>query len=272
MIVDNASTVPVLAGSDAPPNPRIIHEPQLGLTAARRRGFLEATGEIIVMVDDDNVLAPDYLARVSDFFATHPQVGALGGRSVPEFESIPPAWVREFDGLLACRDLGATRLVSQGLRSPTTGRNEYPACAPIGAGMALRRAAVQTWLDQLTSAAPSDRRGGELTSGGDNDIVFTLMRHGWEVAYDPSLSLTHLIPSARLTRDYLARLNRGIAKSWMQVLRRHEANPWPCIARWTVPLRQLKAWFTHRAWAGPAQFVRWQGACGHFEGRVATRP
>jgi hypothetical protein len=70
-------------------------------------------------------------------------------------------------------------------------------------------------------------------------------------------------------RDYLARLNRGIAKSWMQVLRKHDANPWSPIAPWTVPLRQFKAWFTHRAWSGPAEFIRWQGACGHFEGRGA---
>ncbi len=265
VLVDNGSTPPVAPSTHAPAHTRVVTEPQLGLTHARRAGFAAAAGEFIVLVDDDNVLAPDYLAQVLALFATQPRVGALGGRSVPEFETSPPPWMREFDGLIACRDLGPLPQITTGLRDPATGRNEYPACSPIGAGMALRRASIAAWL----AAAPghlTDRRGGELTSGGDNDIILTVMRHDWEVAYFPTLLLTHLIPSARITRDYLARLNRGIAKSWVQVLQKHDANPWPPLAPWTVPLRQVKAFFTHRAWAGPAAFIRWQGACGHFEG------
>jgi hypothetical protein len=71
-----------------------------------------------------------------------------------------------------------------------------------------------------------------------------------------------------LSPGYLARLNRGIQKSWMQVLSLHEANPWPQIPNWTVPLRKFKAWIRHRAWSGPIGQIRWQGACGHFEGRA----
>lgn len=112
-----------------------------------------------------------------------------------------------------------------------------------------------------------DRRGSELTSGGDNDIILTLMRHGWEIAYLPELALTHLIPADRVTASYLGRLNRGIRKSWRQVLARHEANPWAPILRWTVPLRKFQAWFACRAWSSPAARIRWLGAGGHFEGR-----
>ena len=115
-----------------------------------------------------------------------------------------------------------------------------------------------------------DRRGAALTSSGDNDIIFSVLRSGWQVAYFPDLTLTHLIPANRLQPDYLARLNRGIQQSWQQVLRRHGASPWPAIAPWTVPLRQAKAWFAYRAWSTPAARIRWQGACGHFEGRVAS--
>lgn len=39
-----------------------------------------------------------------------------------------------------------------------------------------------------------------------------------------------------------------------------------------VPLHQLKAWFAHRAWRGPTEYIRWQGACGHFAGRATMRP
>lgn len=270
LLVDNASQPPLTTadgGPHAPGNFRIVPAPQLGLTHARRAGFAAARGELIVMVDDDNVLAPDYLARVAEHFAAHPKLGAAGGPVRGEFAAPKPAWWQpEFDGLLACRDLGPEVRITGDRPDPAHGRRAYPAAAPVGAGMALRRAALQAWLEDTAASTPSDRQGTALTSGGDNDIVLSLLRAGWSVGYFPDLALTHLIPAARLTRDYLARLNRGIAQSWVQVLARHDANPWPAVSRGSVPFRQLKAWFTYRAWSGPVAYIRWQGACGHFTG------
>ena len=275
VIVDNASS-PALAVADltvhGPANLQLVAEPEAGLSHARRRGFFAGTGEFFVLVDDDNELAPDYLAETLRLFAAHPKVGLLGGRSLPEFEQATEPWMRKFDGLIACRDLGDAPLISTGLRNPSTGRNDYPAFAPIGAGMALRRTAAQSWLDQGGHAALPDRKGADLSSSGDNDIVLAAMAAGWEAAYFPTLRLTHLIPAFRTSRDYLARLNRGIQHSWMRVLAKHDANPWPPLAPWTVPLRRAKAWFSYRAWSSPAAYIRWQGACGHFEGRALSHP
>jgi glycosyltransferase involved in cell wall biosynthesis len=268
LLIDNASHPPVAGLADAPVNLRSIREPQLGLTSARRRGFAESQAPFSVLVDDDNVLAPDYLAYVIQLFAAHPLLGAIGGKSLPEFEREPKAWEREFLPLLALRDLGDRPHFSRGLRPAGAAQNEYPVdAAPIGAGMAIRQEVARQWLE-ADGGGISDRRGRELTSGGDNDIVLAALQRGWEVAYFPELTLTHLIPAGRLEAGYLGRLNRGIQKSWMQVLAKYDANPWPPIAPWTVPLRQAKAWFTHRAWSGPAARIRWQGVCGHFEGRI----
>lgn len=270
VIVDNASSPAVALPTAAGLSLRIVPEPALGLTQARRRGFTEARAPVVVLVDDDNVLAPDYLERVLRLFAAHPKVGALGGKCLPEFERAPEPWQSEFLALLALRDLGPQACISAGLQPSGSGAREYPVgSAPIGAGMAIRLAAALAWVEKGDGGL-SDRKGGELTSGGDNDIVLTLMEHGWEVGYFPELSVLHLIPASRLDSDYLARLNRGIQKSWLQVLIRHDASPWGRIPGWTVPLRQAKAWFTHRAWAGPAARIRWQGACGHFEGRACA--
>jgi glycosyltransferase involved in cell wall biosynthesis len=266
LIVDNASSPACDLAAlrpHAPDNARLVVEPTLGLSAARRRGFCETTAPVIVYVDDDNVLAPDYLAQVLAIFAAYPPVGLAGGKSVPEFESPPPAWTREFFPLLALRDLGNGPLVA---KPSAAGPLRYPVYAPIGAGLAARRAALQPWIDRPASL--SDRRGAALTSAGDNDIVLCAFRAGWSVGYFPELVLTHLIPDARLTTGYLARLNRGIQSSWMQVLLLHGAGSWPPIARWTLPLRCAKAWWTHRAWRGPVERIRWAGARGHFEGRA----
>ena len=218
------------------------------------------------------MLAADYLERVLAIFARHPRVGAAGGKTVPEFERAPADWEREFLPLLALRDLGPEEFISAGLRPAGSSINVYPAFAPIGAGMALRRAAWTAWLDGPTVSTHtlSDRRGGELTSSGDNDMVFAALRANWEVGYFPALSLTHLIPAGRLDADYLARLNRGIQKSWMQVLARHDANPWPPLTRAGAFLRKMRAWLAYRAWTSPAAHIRWQGACGHFDGRASA--
>lgn len=273
VVVDNASgRFPHLGffSAHGPDNLSIIPEPELGLSSARRRGFTAARGDLAVLVDDDNVLAPDYLAQVLALFTRLPRVGVAGGKSVPRFEREPVGWEREFLPLLALRDLGPSELISSGLRPAGSSRNEYPAFAPIGAGMALRRTAWEAWLD--ATAAPgamlSDRRGTELSSGGDNDIVLSAMRAGWEVGYFPMLSLVHLIPPNRLDADYLAHLNRGIQHSWMQVLTRHDASPWPPLTPAGASLRKAKAWLTHRAWSSPVARIRWQGACGHFDGRI----
>jgi glycosyltransferase involved in cell wall biosynthesis len=274
ILVNNASAEfpdPGFFARCSPANLALLDEPALGLSAARQRGFRAARGALAALVDDDNVLAPDYLAQALAIFARQPRLGLAGGKSVPEFERPPVDWEREFLPLLALRDLGPDELISAGLRPTGSDRNTYPAFAPIGAGMVLRRAAWSVWLDRapVSGAALSDRRGGELSSGGDNDLVLCAMRAGWEVGYFPELSLTHLIPAGRLDAAYLARLNHGIQKSWMQVLGLHAASPWAPLTSTGARVRKLKAWFACRAWSSPAARIRWQGACGHFEGRVA---
>jgi glycosyltransferase involved in cell wall biosynthesis len=270
LVVDNGSRDPLDESALArrsSANLRLVREPRLGLAWARRRGFGEARSPLCVLVDDDNVLAPDYLAHVIRHFESHPEIGALGGKVLPEFARQPEGWQREFLPLLALRDLGPEPIRSRGLRPAGAVANQYPVeAAPIGAGMAIRLEAARQWMDR-SDGSVSDRRGSELTSGGDNEIVLILLRQGWEVGYFPDLTLLHLIPASRLEARYLARLNYGIQRSWVQVLLRHDASPWPAIPSWTVPLRQAKACLTYRAWAGSAAFIRWRGACGHFRGR-----
>ncbi len=269
ILVDNASRSPVAPPAEKLPRCtcRLVREPRLGLTAARRAGVLQAAGEILVFVDDDNVLAPAYLEEVLTAFSRLPAVGALGGKSTGLYETAPQPWHCEFLPLLAVRDLGTREQVFVPAAPGTV--SHYPECAPIGAGMALRRAALDRWLSADRTGIP-DRRGLELSSGGDNDIVLHALTAGWGVAYVPALTLDHLIPGSRIRTEYLGRLNRGIQCSWTQVLARHGLRPWEAIAPWTLPFRKARAWFTYRAWSDRSARIRWQGACGHFEGLAAV--
>lgn len=267
VIIDNRSPTPINLDLSWHPAARVVREERLGLTNARLAGGAATQGEVLVFADDDNVLAANYLEDVAKLFAERPKLGAAGGKSLPEWETTPESWVHEFSGTLALRDLGNE---SQVVGSDVKG---YPSCAPVGAGMALRRSAWEAYAESVKqdSTAPTDRSGGELTSGGDNDIVLRVLRAGWEVGYFPQLSLTHLIPAGRLSKEYLARLNHGIAKSWVQVLNRHGICPWPAAPRWQLGFRKWRAYLRYRAWRGPAEYVRWKGACGQYEGRSLIR-
>jgi glycosyltransferase involved in cell wall biosynthesis len=269
VLVDNASSPPI-------PTPTIVglrhvhlvRELSLGLTAARLRGIAEARADVLVFVDDDNVLAPEYLANVVRHFAAEPDLGALGGKVLPEFEKPPAAWVTQFHGLLAVRDHG-DRSLRGDWRSP--GERTYPTFSPIGAGMAVRRPvalhyAATVGSDPLRRAL--DRTGQQLVSGGDNDLVMHVLEAGASVGYEPDLSLTHLIPERRLERSYLGALNRAIARSWIRVLALHGIRPWKSIGPATVRFRQCRAWWRVRAWQSDAAWITWQGLCGTFEGQA----
>ena len=247
-------------------NSKIISEPRQGLTYARLKGFSSSKGDIILMVDDDNILQEDYLQQVMDIFEANTGLGAAGGKSLPLFEAGQPAWLKEFYGNLALRDLGDKTVINKW-------ENKYPEYAPIGAGMAIRKIALKTYIDKITTGttAISDRTGTSLSSGGDNDMIIEISKSGWLTGYFPQLSLQHIIPAERMKASYLARLVNNINKSWVQLLESHQINPWGKIPVWTLPLRKLKAWFTYKPWQNELNYIRWQGACGLFEGMASIK-
>lgn len=272
LVIDNASTPPLADRIDLSwhENGRVVREEKLGLTHARFCAFQETRGEIILFVDDDNLLAPDYLRNVVDAFAGDPKLGATGGRALPRYEAKPPEWFAETGLDLACRDLGDKRIEAswEGLAQA---ERFYPHCAPVGAGMAIRKNAYAAYVDQASAnpvRSALGRRGADLASGEDNDMIMTLLANGWKVSYLPQLSLDHVIPAGRLTQSYLERYARSTSRTWVQVLAVHGIQPWGAVSRYSVPFRKARAWLRLKAWAGPLQRVAWQSACGQFEGRA----
>ena len=260
IVVDNNSQPPVSVDLGWHPAARLVVAQQQGLTYARLKGFEQATGEIVVMLDDDNVPDKNYLENILAIFTSHPQLGAVGGKSLPLFEAPPPAWLNEFYASLALRDLGETTLLA-------AWQNQYPACAPIGAGMGIRMKALQPYIERQETRVDiiTDRLGGSLASGGDNDIVIGILKAGWQVGYFPALRLQHIIPAQRMTVKYMARLLKETNRSWIRVLQKHHICPWEKIPAWSVPFRKLKAWFTYKAPKNEVNYIRWRGACGMYE-------
>ena len=272
LIIDNASTTPIEGTTDISwhPDARFIVENKLGLTWARLRSFNEARGAILVYIDDDNVLDTDYLRLTLAAFEGDPKLGAVGGKSIPRWEVAPPLWFDKTGLSLACRDLGDLRLEAQ-WKDPEAKDRTYPFCAPIGAGMGIRRAAYSAYVNNATCdplRLSLGRRGIDLASGEDNDMIMTVLSQEWKVAYLPELQLEHLIPARRISLQYLERYAESSSRTWVQVLAVHGICPWAPIAQWTLPLRKARAWLRLHAWAGPVERIKWCAACGTFDGRA----
>src|ERR1700674_5079960 len=79
LLVDNASQDKLADMWDVSWHPRARHvrEDELGLTAARLRGITESSGDLLVFIDDDNVLAADFLEQAAAIHARHPFLGVF---------------------------------------------------------------------------------------------------------------------------------------------------------------------------------------------------
>ena len=206
LLIDNASKEPLANNWDLSwhSDARHVREDELGLTAARLRGIAEAGGDILVFVDDDNILAPDYLERAAVVPGTYAHLGVFGaGVLVPEFEVEPDPVVRPRLSMLALR------VVPQALWTNHIG--DY-FCAPHGAGLCVPRQIAARYSQLVQTMRTShilDRCGENLFCGGDD--LFSWLSSDADTGFGilPELRITHLISAGRVRQDYFVRLGHG---------------------------------------------------------------
>jgi glycosyltransferase involved in cell wall biosynthesis len=175
---------------------RIVCETEQGLTPARVCGVRNSSGEWVAFVDDDCLLAEDWVAEAARFASEHPACGAFGGQIILQWEQPPPPYVLNFPYAYAGAYHGETAQRRQWL---------------AGAGMVVRRAAlVETgWIEKQFLA---DRTGQSLVSGGDVEIPMRIAAR-YEVWYTPACKIRHVIPARRTSREYLRRIIYGLGAS-----------------------------------------------------------
>jgi len=185
-------------------NARIVREEKVGLTQARLRGIKEAISELLLFVDDDNVLCPDYLERGLLIFRTRPDLGAWGGQQIPVFEEgvEVDTWKRAFWTATLDRDIWS---------------NNYDMGAtPIGAGVFIRKPVAEEYAGRVgrdERRRQLDRAGSGLNSNGDIDMAFTACDMGLGTGRFKDLLLHHLMPTSRLVDGYIEQLCEGFGYS-----------------------------------------------------------
>ena len=203
LLIDNASDGRLAENYDLSwhPQARHVREDCLGLTPARLRGIREATGGLLVFVDDDNVLAPDFLEEAAAIHERYPYLGAFGaGRLRPEFEIEPPSEIRPHLKMLALRSVSSARWSNNARDADSI---------PWGAGLCACRQVVTLYrnvVESLEVPIVLDRRGKELQAGGDDLFSWVAASAGFGFGIFPQLRITHLIVGGRLNQRYFLRL------------------------------------------------------------------
>lgn len=232
LIIDNASNPPVSSSIDLAwhPNARIVIEPELGIMVTRLRAMREFTGELLIFLDDDNVLADDYLEQCVKLFAERPDLGAVSGCLMPEYESPPPDWFAPYESWIAVR-----RITTSAWSNFLDSRSE-----PVTAGMCLRKSVAVAHVNAVRDN-PTQRilgsRGHSLLRGEDVALAKIAMKSGYTVGQFAHLKCLHLIPERRVDPKYLFALYRHLCASghlisWVDDAGQRPIQlPWRMVAR-----------------------------------------
>lgn len=192
---------------------RYFLEPQQGAAFARARAIQEAKSEIIGLLDDDNLPAPNWILEAYKFALNNPQAGAFASQIHGAFEVEPPENIKPILFYLAITERGGQPHLYQPLRQGF----------PPTAGLVVRR---QAWQDNVpTKPFLIGRIGSSMLGSEDAEALFYIQKAGWQIWYNPSMEIEHIIPAWRLEKEYLISLMRGVG-----------------LARYHIRMLLLKSW------------------------------
>ncbi len=177
LIVDNGSTDETREAAERyraahPGRFSYLFEPARGKSAALNRGVQEARGEILLFTDDDCVVDELWAAAAAAEFEHDPDLAVLGGR------------VELFDTRDA--DVSTVPFRERCVVACPTGILLTPYV--IGCNMAIRRGVFDRIGGFDLRMGPGSRVG---LVAEDTDLVYRAFRHGFKVAYAPSMRVRH---------------------------------------------------------------------------------
>jgi glycosyltransferase involved in cell wall biosynthesis len=249
LLVDNGSTdgsssVVRSAWPDPFPAPlRVLDHAEPGIAGARMAGLAACRGELVVFVDDDNHLAPDYLAEAVRFMGGHPDGAMAGGVSDPAPALPLPPWFPRLSSYFAVGRKGDEPRALSRLGD-----------LPWGAGAVVRKEA----LDRLLRRGWKPLVEGAVPGSEDTELFLAFLLSGWELWYTPSLRMVHDFDPLRLRWDDLRRLARSKGMRWAELhpyFAGRTGGDRPRHARWSY-----QVWQTLRKQARPARVVRYLAA------------
>jgi len=167
------------------------------------KGLETSSQPLIVFVDDDNLVANNYISRAFYLMKAHKEVGLAGGLGFPVSTVPLPEWFGKYQGAYAV-----------GPQAENEGVISMERTYLHGAGLVMRKDVWQHIMNNSFNFVLSGRKGKLMSSGEDSEISSAYRMTGYDLWYDPKLQFQHIIPENRLNWNYLVRLAREFGKSF----------------------------------------------------------
>ena len=192
---------------------RYLKEPVLGLLSGRHRGALEARSDLLMFVDDDIEAEPDWLEAVIETFHD-PTVQLVGGPSLPHYETLPPAWLKNFwietaGGGHLCTWLSLIDLGDRDMEIDPT--------FVLGLNLGIRRSALFAAGGFHPDCIPDHLQHWQ--GDGETGLTRNARMLGFRAVYQPRALVRHRIPASRLSAEYFERRGyyQGICDSYSRI-------------------------------------------------------
>jgi hypothetical protein len=145
-----------------------------GVLAANRKGMELVRGDIVCFIDDDAAARPDWLLRIERWFATRPELGAVGGRDV----------IHTANGVVAKRTKTVARIYWYGRIVGNHEKIFEGSCEAEhlkGVNMSFRRELLPPFDELILGNAHHY----------ETDLCFAVRRRGYGVLFDGDLVVDH---------------------------------------------------------------------------------
>jgi len=210
LIIDNNSTDETrdYLGSLTSSNIRVIFVQRQGLNICRNVALREATFDHIAFIDDDAYPHNGWLASLRRALELNrSDIAIYAGKTLIEYETVKPGFLApKFEYLLGGKDYGQASFFLETSQSP-------------GGGNMMVDRNIVTALGRFDEQF--DRRGTNLLSNGETELVETICARGLKILYIPDAMIYHWAGAERLRKKwFLKRMYwQGLSDGFMALKR-----------------------------------------------------
>jgi glucosyl-dolichyl phosphate glucuronosyltransferase len=222
IVIDNGSSDDTKAVcesyADYMRNLRYYYDETPGLHVGRHLGMKMAAAELLVYGDDDIIAFPTWLEGIAESFKD-PRVALVGGKDLPDFETVPPSWIMHMWNAKKSDDsknLGYLSILDLGDKiKPVNATDVY------GCNFSVRKSVLLEAGGFHPDGMPQQLI--RFRGDGESHISWFVEEKGYQTLYHPKASVFHLVPSDRMTVDYFCRrsFNQGVSDSFTDLRRAH---------------------------------------------------
>jgi len=219
ILVDNNSKEPLIDVNYVQdfikntPDSKLLLVKEQGLSHARIAGIQESEGRWVVFFDDDNEPDAAYLTALDELCEKYPNVVAWGPGNV---------FVDFVGGIRNDLEVFAREAFQERFESNVTYSNQrtWQSCYPFGTGLCIQKSYLNAYMALVAQGqfTLSGRKGKQLTSGEDTQMVLFCVSKGVAAGVSHEMKMTHIIPEKRATLDYLKRLTYGTGVCYSTVM------------------------------------------------------